>query len=296
MKVFLSWSGDLSLRVACAFRDWLPSVIQSVRPYVSSEDIDKGSRWSTDIAKELESSSYGVLCITEDNIGAPWINFEAGALSKTIDKARVAPFLVNLKRSEVKGPLLQFQSVIYEQEDVAKLVISINNAVEPDERLEDARLAKVFNVWWPELKAQFDALLSQRQDAPVSHSAEAARPANAEILEELLELTRTQQKLLRSPEVLLPPEYLELVLQRSAMRDARRLTEEFEHLRFRFSVLKKHLAEYLDRVKETPPGPELLEALSRVDVAFEQVWRREMHHARILRRRPVPGETKTPGE
>ena len=42
MRVFVSWSGDVSHRVAIAFKEWLPLVIQSIDPYVSSEDNRKG--------------------------------------------------------------------------------------------------------------------------------------------------------------------------------------------------------------------------------------------------------------
>ena len=70
MKVFLSWSGEQSHRVAVVFRDWFPSVIQSLVPYISSEDIDKGARWSTDIAQELVDSTFGILCVTQDNLDA----------------------------------------------------------------------------------------------------------------------------------------------------------------------------------------------------------------------------------
>ncbi|TQV89535.1 hypothetical protein [Aliikangiella coralliicola] len=53
MKVFISWSGELSKELGEVFRDWLPSVIQSVKPFFTPNDIEKDSRWSKDIAQEL---------------------------------------------------------------------------------------------------------------------------------------------------------------------------------------------------------------------------------------------------
>jgi len=84
MRVFLGWSGYISHKVALAFHDWLPKVIQAVKPFMSSEDMAKGARWSGEIAKELQSSSFGVIFVTPENVTSPWINFEAGALSREI--------------------------------------------------------------------------------------------------------------------------------------------------------------------------------------------------------------------
>lgn len=42
MKVFISWSGSKSQEVAKILKQWIPCVIQSVEPYFSSADIDKG--------------------------------------------------------------------------------------------------------------------------------------------------------------------------------------------------------------------------------------------------------------
>ena len=64
MKVFISWSGDTSHNVALALREWLPSVLQSVEPYVSSEDIDKGARWSAEIGYQLNDTDFGILRVT----------------------------------------------------------------------------------------------------------------------------------------------------------------------------------------------------------------------------------------
>lgn len=199
MKVFLSWSGDSSHKVALVLRDWLPSVIQSIEPYVSSEDIDKGARWSTDIASELADSSYGILCVTKDNLHAPWLTFEAGALSKTMDKSFVSPFLFNIKRAEVNGPILQFQSTIFEKDDVKKLLISLNKAG-TEEQLTSERLDNALEVWYPNLEEKLNALLSTLPPEENANTPKKIDKFSNEILEEILDLSRVNQKLLRNPE------------------------------------------------------------------------------------------------
>lgn len=197
MKVFISWSGNISLKVALIFRDWLPSVIQSIEPYVSSEDIDKGARWSTDIAKELENSTFGILCVTKENLEAPWLSFEAGALSKTMEKAFVSPFLFDIKRSEVQGPILQFQSTIFEKDDIKKMVKTLNKAC-GDAGITESRLDTSFEVWYPHLEESLNVLKSEMAVNDEEQENEDVTPS-AIILEEILELTRDNQKLIRNP-------------------------------------------------------------------------------------------------
>lgn len=198
MKVFISWSGEKSQEIARVFREWLPSVIQSIEPYVSAVDIDKGARWSSDIAKELENSTFGIICVTQDNIEAPWISFEAGALSKTMDKAFVTPFLFDIKRSEVQGPLLQFQSTVFEMEDIRKMIKTLNKAC-GDMKIPDERLNKSFDVWYPTLEQELKKIKGGNET-----STEKTKRGNgkfeSEILEEILELSRDNQKLLRTPD------------------------------------------------------------------------------------------------
>lgn len=213
MKVFLSWSGDLSHKVALELREWLPFVIQSVEPYVSSEDIDKGSRWSIDIAKELEDSSFGILCVTPQNIDAPWLNFEAGALSKAFTTSNVSPFLFGLKPSDLKkSPLLQFQSTLYDKKDLLKLVLSINNAL-GKEKLDDSKLKPTFDIWYEQLKVKLDSLLKETTSKTESKSEAQNENNSNEAVEEILELTREQFKILRNPEMILPPNYISHILK-----------------------------------------------------------------------------------
>ncbi len=71
MKAFISWSGPRSKAVAEALHDWLKEAVQSVDPWISSEDIRKGKRWSIQLAQQLESTQVGVICLTPENLTAP---------------------------------------------------------------------------------------------------------------------------------------------------------------------------------------------------------------------------------
>lgn len=210
MKVFISWSGPLSHKVAIALKDWLPSVIQSIKPYVSSEDIYKGARWSTEIAKELAASTYGIICLTRDNLTAPWLNFEAGALAKALEKSYVAPFLFDLKPSDVEGPLEQFMFVLNEENDIYKMITDINSTLGSEDRLEDVPLRKYFDKWWPHLSKDLRAIHEDQQTKEPRE--EKTRRDPNEILEELLDLARTQQRLI-ALDVNQTLDYLEKVLK-----------------------------------------------------------------------------------
>src|SRR5688572_12185283 len=77
MKIFLSWSGERSRAVATALREWLPVMVPAAKPWVSHSDIDAGHRWSPEIATALEASDFGIICLTKENLSAPWILFES---------------------------------------------------------------------------------------------------------------------------------------------------------------------------------------------------------------------------
>lgn len=212
MKVFISWSGTKSQEVAKILKQWIPCVIQSVEPYFSSADIDKGARWSTDIAKELQDASFGILCVTKDNLSSSWLNFEAGALSKSIEQSKVCPFLVDLKPSDIQNsPILQFQMASATKDELFKLFKSINANL-GDAKLSEDVLSTTFDTFWPKIE---EALMSVSSvmDTPVS-TKKGSKDTQAPI-EEILELVRYQHKLLKSPEELLPPQYLIDVMRKS---------------------------------------------------------------------------------
>jgi hypothetical protein len=197
VKVFLSWSGDLSRRIATALADWLPPVINAVEPFISSE-IEKGAQWATELSGELQGSRAGIICLTPDNLDSPWLNYEAGALSKSVTAddeaapARVWTYLFRLRAADVRYPLAQFQHTEASQDDTLRLMRGINQAVARcgERTLTEPQLTRAFDRWWPVLEEVLGDLpttnMSKGGVSPPVRSSE-------EMLAELLELVRGQQ-------------------------------------------------------------------------------------------------------
>ncbi len=184
MRVFIAWSGGRSNFIAQALGDWLPMVVPSVKPWVSSQDIYKGERWMAEAAKVLDESDFGILCLTPENLKSEWIHFESGALSKRVGLARVVPYLFDLDPSDLVMPLSQFQAAKADREDTLRTVQSLNAACMPDITLDEARLLKFFDKFWPDLYTALDTVPSAEVALP------DVRRTDREVLTEILELVR----------------------------------------------------------------------------------------------------------
>jgi hypothetical protein len=166
-----------SRAVAAALHDWLPIVVPGVEPWVSHKDIAAGGRWSQDVAKELEASNFGIICLTAENIAKPWVLFEAGALSKIVVEGAVVPYLFGIDEIQIDGPLSQFQGKKAEKTPTWEMVSSINDRVPRPENT--VILERRFEGNWPQL--------AEKLAAVPPPTAEPIRPRRAteEILEDL---------------------------------------------------------------------------------------------------------------
>jgi len=199
MKVFISWSGQRSAAVADALRYWLPKVIQALEPWMSADDIEKGTRWRSGLASELEQSSIGIICLTKENLDSTWIHFEAGALSKQQQNTYVCTLLFELEPIDVREPLAQFQHTRATKDDLRKLISTINSAL-GQSKLPDSELSESFEVWWPKLEARLTGIEKPREATgqgivvqPSQQGPEYQRDVR-EILAEILELVRDQSR------------------------------------------------------------------------------------------------------
>jgi hypothetical protein len=181
MKLFISWSGERSRALAQALHDWIPLVLHYVEPWLSEADIGAGERWADAVAKELESSNFGIICITRENVNSPWILFEAGALAKSMQGSRVIPLLLDLEFRDITGPLAQFQAKKFEKSGLCEVIISLNQV--SNNQVLETRANQLFEALWPKFEETITKI--PEQTGIVKHTR-----SQHEILEELVASVR----------------------------------------------------------------------------------------------------------
>ena len=173
MNIFISCSGDLSELVAGYLRIWLRRAFHLIKPLTSFTEITPGSKWHSELSRMLEDSNFGIICLTGENLNAPWINYEAGALSNKVGLSKVIPYLVGIKHSDVptESPLHQFQMVAADKNGTYKLVHCINECINGelksnslcigDLKFSEEDLKSNFkNWWWPDLEIHLGRILN----------------------------------------------------------------------------------------------------------------------------------------
>ncbi|MBB6112530.1 TIR domain-containing protein [Mucilaginibacter lappiensis] len=186
MKVFLSWSGPRSKHIAISLRDWLPLVLQAVKPWISV-DIAKGEKWDDKLSLALKESTVCILCLTKDNITSQYLHYEAGAISSK-EGSRNCTFLFDVKERDVTNPLSSFQNTKFDKEDVFRLISDINIMLSQAEEanLSESPLRKNFDLHWPSLETDLKATPAVETNVP--------ERTDEDILGEILQAVRGLQK------------------------------------------------------------------------------------------------------
>jgi hypothetical protein len=185
VKIFISWSGARSKSVALALYEWLPQVIQSIDPWMSDKDIEKGAWWSDELQQALDKAEFGLVCVTPENKESAWLNFEGGALSNKLTQARACPYLFDIESAELTGPFARLQHATATKEETEKLLQTINKYC-PNPMKDDA-LRKSFERCWGEFKTKLKAV------PPTSTRPTPVRDVS-DYLKEILEIVRELQR------------------------------------------------------------------------------------------------------
>jgi hypothetical protein len=157
MKIFLAWSGERSHAVAAVFEAWLPEVIQSVDPWLSSEAAAKGASWLQELKQGLSASGgMALFFLSAEALDSPWMLFEAGGVA-ALEPRSVCTVLVGIAQAELKPPFGLFQGMKLDKTDLARLVQDINGRL--PQRLAQPLLDKAFERAWPEFEQQLKAAL-----------------------------------------------------------------------------------------------------------------------------------------
>jgi len=228
-------------------------MIQDLRPFMSKHDLESGTRWGQQLAAQLETSHFGLFCLTPTNLNSPWLLFEAGALTKMAQGKACGILFGDVSPGDVTGPLSQFQHRAFDYEGIRELFTDLNNS--SSSSLGESQLRTVFEKFWPDLEQECMQIASQ---TPADNGDAPPREV-ADVLNDLVVAVRDMERSLASMAALRDStEIIGIVHQALAHLDN-------EHLRPLWSLVtvtgERSAHEYKDLVEEEKNSPEVIDNL-----------------------------------
>ena len=104
-NIFLSWSKE-TRTVAEALNAWLVAKNAGIECWFSSEDINAGQQWRTEIDNALKSADCAVICIGPSAVVSPWVLYETGAIGS---RKPIIPIALLIPPSAIPPILSGFQ-------------------------------------------------------------------------------------------------------------------------------------------------------------------------------------------
>ena len=170
MNIFLSWAGEKSKRAAKAFDECFQFLFRDLdsKIYISTST-EKGALWNDRLIKALDDADFGILILTKENCArpSPWMMYEAGVLSKTAGTGHVMTFLLNVKASDIPGPVSRLQSTAFDKADMTSLVLQIYGLYKQEKGIiddTDNERKKFFGYLYDRLERELNLIINLNCD------------------------------------------------------------------------------------------------------------------------------------
>ena len=152
MKLFISWSGERSQKVAEVVKEWVQTLFpKGIDVWLSSENMIPGRLSMPKIIKALKTSDYGIFCFVKDNCKSSWMMFEAGAISKQSDAAEAEGLYGIIFDGTIEDfrrtPFEQLQLTVFDKKSLDKMFKSINTKM-GQAKIEEHILSKNVDTTW----------------------------------------------------------------------------------------------------------------------------------------------------
>ena len=167
--IFISFSKRVTQDAAQV----IVEIIQSIYPksssnvavFLSSQEIKAGA-FKGQILEAMKNAKFAISILTPENFNAPWLMYEAGALSLAVERngGHLMPYLFCRHGSKREDAIVDFQYVEYQinhkdnQEQLVRLLINLNESLSESNWVDELKIRSKIDSLWDSVSQRLDRI------------------------------------------------------------------------------------------------------------------------------------------